>query len=103
MGINVLLEGENSEPIEWVKESLPKSLALHKLPFYESPQFPLSGSIDPYGDTIFNRLQASTLLVEWAELSRLVEESERKVMDDVSRLLVACRNGVHLYVRFIGD
>jgi hypothetical protein len=103
MGINVRLERENGEPVEWVEKPLPKTLGLQKLPFYESPQFPLAGSIDPYGDTIFNRLQASTLLLEWAELTRRVEESDREVMEDVCRLLVACRDGVHLYVRFIGD
>ena len=103
MGIDIRLERENGTPVEWLKESLPSSLKLHKLPFYESREFPLAGSIDPYGDTVFNRLQAANLLLEWTQLTSLVEESERNIMNEVSRLLVACRDGVHLYVRFIGD
>jgi hypothetical protein len=103
MGINIRLEGENGQVIEWVKEPLPMSLKLNKLPFYESRQFPLAGSIDPYGDTIFNRLQAAHLLLEWMDLTALVEESERTVMEEVRNLLAKCRDGVHLYVRFIGD
>ena len=103
MGINVRLEKENGEPIEWLDEPLPKSLRLHKLPFYESQDFYLAGSIDPIGDTIFNHLQAAQLLLEWTKLTARVEESERKIMTEVARLLLACRDGLHLYVRFIGD
>ena len=103
MGIDVRLERGNGEPVEGLKESLPKSLKLNKLPFYGSREFPLAGCIDPYGDTIFNRLQASNLLLEWADLTARVEESERQVMGEVSRLLAACRDGTHLYVRFVGD
>jgi hypothetical protein len=104
MGIDVRLERENGEPVEWLKESLPKSLKLQKLPFYGSREFPLAGCIDPYGDTVFNRLQAANLLLEWADLtSRIEDEGERRTMLEVSRLLAVCRDGVHLYVRFIGD
>jgi len=103
VGINIRLERENGQPVEWIEQPLPSSLQLQKLPFYESSEFPLAGSIDPYGDTIFNRLQAAQLLLEWAGLTSRVEESERQVMEEVRRLLAMCHDGVHLYVRFIGD
>jgi hypothetical protein len=103
MGIDVRIERENGQPVEWLKGSLPKSLRLDKLPFFGSREFPLAGCIDPYGDTIFNRLQASNLLLEWADLTSRVEEPEHQVMQEVRRLLATCRDGTHLYVRFIGD
>jgi hypothetical protein len=103
MGINVRLEDENGDGIEWIKEPLPSSLEFHKLPFLGSKQFPLAGSIDPYGDTIFNRFQAANLLLEWVDLTSLVKEPEQPVMEAVRNLLVKCRDGVHLYVRFVGD
>ncbi len=103
MGINVQLEDERGTCLEMLEDYLPGSLKLHNLVFYGRSDFPLVGSIHPYGDTIFNRLQMRQLLKEWAVLISRVQESERIVMEETRRLAEACRDGVHLYLRFIGD
>ena len=60
--------------------------------------------IDPYGDTTFNRHQMATLVPE-------LEAAVRGARDAASaehglavlRLSRSCRDGVHLYLKFVGD
>ncbi len=33
----------------------------------------------------------------------LVDSSDWTAMEEIGRLIAACRDGVHLYLRFIGD
>ena len=60
--------------------------------------------IDPYGDTVFNNLQAPTFLAEWQRCTKVSSEPEFvRVVDGVKRLGERLRDEVHLYLKFYGD
>jgi len=59
--------------------------------------------IDPYGDTVFNQLQLPVLI---AELSRMIDETTDSAFCTQLRSAIqflAQSEGVHQYVRFVGD
>lgn len=95
---NVKLETENREPIEEV-------LTIWGfMPEEQSKSFELLRFIDPYGDTVFNRLQMVAFLEEWM---RLEEASKQNAQHDkweaVKRLALKCQSEPHTYLRFVGD
>lgn len=59
--------------------------------------------IDPYGHTVFNRAQCKVLSEEWALASSQCPLELRSWWERVERLILTCRDDVHLYVRFVGD
>jgi hypothetical protein len=60
--------------------------------------------VDPYGDTIFNNMQMPDLLSDIERLSQMgVAPVERRGLSRLRALAELCREGVHLYVWFIGD
>ena len=60
--------------------------------------------IDPYGDTVFNRLQMVTFLLEWETLSgKAKEHGSLETWLAVKKFAQKCNEGPHLYLRFIGD
>jgi hypothetical protein len=60
--------------------------------------------VDPYGDTVFNRLQAPLLLDEIRRLDvARTDERERRGLSRLIAMAERCRDGAHLYVRFVGD
>jgi hypothetical protein len=61
-------------------------------------------TIDPYGDTVFNRMQIPKFLEEWMILSSEAStDIERRTMDDVRALAEFCLEKPHRYLRFCGD
>ncbi|HZP24528.1 MAG TPA: hypothetical protein VFB04_13860 [Terriglobales bacterium] len=95
---NVQLEDEHGEAITRV---------LAVWGFFPEPDdktFLLIQFLDPYGNTVFNRLQMPQFLEEWERLRDLAEKmSNLSAWTDVKRLAQQCASGVHLYLRFIGD
>lgn len=60
--------------------------------------------IDPYGETVFNRLQMEQFLAEWDRLRALATTLDQKrVFQEVRRLAEKCGDEPHLYLRFSGD
>jgi hypothetical protein len=60
--------------------------------------------IDRYGDTVFNRPQMEPFLRELDRLMVSCSDLEvRRLLGEVKRLAAACQNGVHLYLRFVGE
>jgi hypothetical protein len=59
--------------------------------------------IDPYGDTIFNHLQAAELCTELIPLLSSLTVDERAVIEPIVELAQRCANEVHTYLWFIGD
>jgi len=60
--------------------------------------------IDPYGQTVFNRLQMPTFIAEWEKISRLAETPEdQELLARVAALARRCRDEEGFYLRFIGD
>jgi hypothetical protein len=71
---------------------------------WNDDSFRCLGVVDPYGDTIFNRLQMPYLLDDIARLDlSSATNAERQGLEILELLARRCRDGVHLYIRFIGD
>jgi hypothetical protein len=62
-------------------------------------------SVDPYGDTVFNRLQVVGLLDDIDVLATRADltEAERHGLTRLRAMTQRCRDSVHLYLWFIGD
>jgi hypothetical protein len=61
-------------------------------------------TIDPYGDTIFNRTQAPHLLREWELVERRADSpAARTLCSQIRQIIERVERGPHLYVRFVGD
>ncbi|MHB1462671.1 MAG: hypothetical protein ACYC1M_15385 [Armatimonadota bacterium] len=60
--------------------------------------------IDPYGDTIFNPLQARVLLSEWDGLLACFRENHAEALWRTLRFMIlSCSENPHTYLRFIGE
>jgi hypothetical protein len=61
--------------------------------------------VDPYGDTVFNGIQAVELVAEIERLGTADDATpvERRGLDRLRVMAEQCRDSVHLYVWFIGD
>jgi hypothetical protein len=60
--------------------------------------------IDPYGDTLFNYLQAPQFLSEWDTVGSLATTTDaQRVFLEVRRLAEKVRDERHIYLKFIGD
>jgi hypothetical protein len=102
MGFNIQLEDERGAAVEQIDD--PKGLLYEILPKEASPAFQLLPFIDPYGDTVFNRPQMGPFLREWDQLIGGSRDLEvRRLLTEVKRLASACENGVHMYLRFVGE
>ena len=67
-------------------------------------EFPCLRFIDPYGDTIFNRIQAQQLLIELDALRlRVTQLSQQSALREISEFARRCSDQPHLYIRFQGD
>jgi hypothetical protein len=99
MGIDIQLQDEDGKILERISDE--KGLLHDLLP--RGDHSLLSG-IDPYGDTIFNRIQVDAFLSEWSKL-KLKELSSAQALhlDRVERLAFKCKESVHLYLKFVGD
>jgi hypothetical protein len=60
--------------------------------------------LDPYGDTVFNRLQMEPFLKDWEQLEGQASfAGEQSLWAEVKRLGRRCQSEPGLYLRFIGD
>lgn len=60
--------------------------------------------LDPYGNVVFNRLQAAVLEGEIERLmAALTDDSKKSILARVLELTRTCKRGGHLYLRFDGD
>jgi hypothetical protein len=102
MGLCIALTNESGENVEFLADD--KNL-LHKLlPPNDDDENPMLGSIDWYGDTIFNGVQMRRFLAEWRRLKqRAAGSEERRMADEVEGLAQRCKEEVHMYLKFIGD
>ena len=71
---------------------------------FGDPTFRCLGVIDPYGDTVFNRLQIPYLLEDLARLDRSpATDVEERGLRRLEALAQACLNDIHRDLWFIGD
>jgi hypothetical protein len=75
--------------------------ALTQVPDYES-KYPWLSSIDPYGDTIFNVLQAKHVI---SELNSLKVQDNIDINADILNNLITLFEELdtHEYIKFLGD
>jgi hypothetical protein len=60
--------------------------------------------VDPYGDTVFNRLQCKALSDDLCLLRESgLGGTHDALIRQIESLVAECQHEVHLYVRFIGD
>ena len=65
---------------------------------------PCLAYVDPYIDTIYNRLQAPAILGQWLRLYELSwEEQDLDTLKRVERLIERCRDERGMYLRFMAD
>lgn len=59
--------------------------------------------INPYGDTIFNYLQARLILKEWDGLrDAFFSKNADNLWEDVRKLIELCSNQDNAYLKFVG-
>ena len=97
--IRVLIQDEKGNE---VSEGIDVQASLLSHP--DDTRFKCLKFVDPYGDTILNRLQLDILL----EDLHLLEESfqnlqQREVIKQIEGLVTQCQQEPHLYIKFIGD
>ncbi len=79
-------------------------LAWPMLPAETDSRFACLRFVDPYGDTVFNGIQAPYLE---ADLQLLIREGRNQdeiaIIEQLLALASVCQDHPHLFVRFIGD
>ncbi len=100
--IRIVLEDEHGTPLEEVEGD---TVALGSV----LAAAPVEGTsclrfLDPYGDAVFNQLQAPVLRRE-LEAIRATPEARpvSSVIDEVLALVTKCEARPHTYLRFFGD
>lgn len=102
MGLCIALTNEAGDNLELVADD---KNVLHKLlPPHQDDSNPMLGSIDWYGDTVFNSIQMRRFIPEWDRLTeRASIPEENALVSVVRKLAVRCESEVHVYLKFIGD
>ncbi len=102
MGITIALETENGSQLASVED--PTNVLHRVLPSIEDSTFKWAGTIDWYGDTTFNYLQAQALRQEWGRVMQAAENAaDAALLSQVDDLLRRAAGERHLYVKFYGD
>jgi hypothetical protein len=102
MGMKIFLEGEKGDQIDNISD-------VHRLLLRLIKESDVSNTcclrfIDPYGHTVFNRLQMPQLLLELGELHRFANRPDQnKLLSEVEDLAQQCAKEVHLYIKIYGD
>lgn len=102
MGLVAVLEDEFGKSLQRVED---RDQVLNRiLPTPDDARFSCLNVIDPYGDTVFNRLQAPRFLQEWREVSACaVGPAEAELMAAVASMAARVATEHHLYLKFYGD
>jgi hypothetical protein len=98
----------------WVRKEMPErgdrldeSSVPWKVPLgvVNSQDTPLLVAVDPYGDTVFNRLQIERQLPPEIEYLRreLTNSDAGEMLDELERLMAVATERVHRYLWFVGD
>jgi hypothetical protein len=102
VGLAIQLEDERGNEIDSVAD--PKNLLARILPAAGAESYPMLASIDPYGDTTFNRVQMPRFLAEWSIIAAKAQSPEESALVlEIANMACRCAGEVHLYLKFIGD
>ena len=104
MPINPELRDEIGKVIAGFDDSNPTWLLDKWLPDENDDRFVWLQTIDPYGDTTFNPIQAQRLLPEWDLLiAEAGDEEKRGHLTRIRALTEECAENIHVYLWFVGD
>jgi hypothetical protein len=95
VAITVRLETERGEEVRF----LDPDDRVNRLVVVADAATACSRFIDPYGNTVFNSLQAAVLANELRDLGSAIGIET----DDLCELIDDCTHQTHHYIRFIGD
>lgn len=104
MGMMIVLENEDGTRLP--QEIVDVECVLLRLfrRLTENHGFHYLQYVDPYGDTVLNRLQMEPFLRELAHLRKHgLSTTQSQFLADLETLALACKNSIHVYLRFIGD
>jgi len=102
MGLTTVLEDESGKAIETVED--PTNILHRLLPRHDDESFRFLGTIDWYGDTVFNHLQAPVFLDEWRRLStKTSSPQEIALLRAIEVLGEKLASERHVYLKFYGD
>jgi hypothetical protein len=103
MGIEVVLQDERCNDISKTVHD-PDGVIPQCVPNLSDKAYSCLRFVDPYGDTIFNRLQAVAMIEEWDRLKpSFIERNATELWAEVRDMIVKCSEEPHTYVRFVGD
>lgn len=101
MPLKAILMGETGDERKYLPISPTADLWL---PGPEDESFRCAGFIDIYGHTVFNWLQMPTLMSEILRLeAQQADEDARYFLRELYGLAEECRDGIHLYLKLMGD
>ena len=102
MGLTAVLENEAGEPLARVEDT---TNILHRLlPDPKDTRYRFIGTIDWYGDTVFNYLQAPQFLEEWRRVAVNASGThETALMRAIETMAERMANERHVYLKFYGD
>lgn len=101
MVIDVYLTSEWNERQDYWGD--PKSILPRLLDRSRGRSWELIQFIDPYGDTVFNHLQVSTLLKEFRLLEEYCTSEEERNWLAAAIALIERSGEAHTYLKLMGD
>ena len=102
MGLTIVLENETGKSLERVED--PTNILHRVLPAPEDTRYRCLGTIDWYGDTVFNHLQVAQFLEEWRRIAANVSgAAESDLMKVIEKMAERVANEHHVYLKFYGD
>jgi hypothetical protein len=102
MGLTIALETEAGEVLEQVED--PTNILHRLLPSSGDARYGSLGTIDWYGDTVFNRLQAPRFVEEWRRIAvGACGPAETALMRTIEKMAERLAREQHIYLKFYGD
>lgn len=72
------------------------------MPSCDDESYPLLRFIDPYGDTVFNRMEMQQFLREWRRLSTLARTPDQTgIVRRIERMARRCQEEPHTYSKVL--
>ena len=102
MSLRIRLEGERGEQYTAIYD--PHHLFWHLIRESDVKHTCCLRFIDPYGSTVFNRLQMPQLLNELEDLHKFIKSGEQaELLSKIKELVQRCDQEPHLYIKIYGD
>jgi len=100
MGWTIILEDENKAELHAISKELNSNIINYES---KSESFKLLKYLDPYGDTVFNRMQIDDLIEDLLVLKVHESNKHLELIDKIIALANRCKNEAHTYLIFYGD